>query len=95
MKVVHSIMVKLMFASKTVFTLSNPFLHVAEWTASMAFDKVHRPVVFFLYTDGGSDHCLTLNSVEFALIALFVVNDLDLLVAACTCPGHSFANPAE
>lgn len=78
----------------SVFTPSNPFLHVAEWTASMALNRVHPPVVF-LYTDGGSDHRLTLKSVQLALIALFIVNDLDLLVAARTCPGHSFANPAE
>ena len=78
----------------SVFAPSNPFLHVAEWTASMALDKIHPPIVF-LYTDGGSDHRLTLKSVQLALIALFIVNDLDLLVAARTCPGHSFANPAE
>ena len=54
-----------------------------------------QPSVVFVYTDGGSDHRLTLKSVQLSLIALFLVNDLDLLVAARTCPGHSFANPAE
>ena len=60
----------------------------------MALNKVN-PHVVFMYTDGGSDHCLTLKSVQLALIALFIMNDLDLFVAARTCPGHSFANPAE
>ena len=78
----------------SVFTRSNPFLHAAELSSSMAHDDLH-PSVVFVYTDGGSDHRFTLKSVQLSLIALFLVNDLDLLVAAHTCPGHSFANPAE
>ena len=60
----------------------------------MALDNIY-PSVVFLYTDGGCDHHLTLKSVQLTLIALFIMKDLDLLVAAHTCPGHSFANPAE
>lgn len=37
----------------------------------------------------------TLMSVQVAYVAFFIKEDFDLLVAARTCPGHSFANPAE
>ena len=65
-----------------------------ELSTSIAHDDF-QPSVVFVYKDGGSDHRLTLKSVQLPLIALFLVNDLDLLVAAHTCPGHSFASPAE
>ena len=50
----------------SVFTPSNPFLHVVEWTASTALDNIHSSVVF-LYTNGGSDHRLTLTQADWML----------------------------
>lgn len=48
-----------------------------------------------LFTDGGSDHRTTYAPVKLSLIILFKILDLDILIAARTAPGHSWANPAE
>ena len=66
---------------------SNPFHHMAELSASMDLEG-SNPEVVLVYTDGGLDHRITLASVQVALIALFLARDLDLLVAAHTCPGQ-------
>eukprot|EP00117_Sycon_ciliatum_P041383 scpid20457/ scgid30282/ len=79
----------------SVFEPSNPFRHMAELRASACFDGAVCPPIAFVYTDGGVDHRVTCRSVQLAYIALFIKEDLDLLVAGRTCPGHSFANPAE
>lgn len=80
----------------SVFEQSGPFRHMAELSASARQEPDQEcPPVLFAYTDGGADHRLTCKSVQLAYIALFIHEDLDLLVAGRTCPGHSFANPAE
>ena len=48
-----------------------------------------------IYSDGGLAHCLTYHSVQLSLISAFVNLDLDMLIAARTAPGHSWANPVE
>ena len=48
-----------------------------------------------MYTDGGPDHRTTYGSVKLSLIVLFKLLDLDILIAARTAPGNSWANPAE
>ena len=68
----------------SVFMPSSSFLHVTELTASITLNKVH-PLVVFVNTDGGSDHHLTLKSVQLTLIALFIMYDSVLLVAVHTC----------
>ena len=51
--------------------------------------------ILFVYSDGGPDHRLTYVSVQLSLIALFLILDLDLLIAGRTAPSHSWANPVE
>ena len=48
-----------------------------------------------MYTDGGHDHRTTYGAVKLSLIILFKTLDLDILIAARTAPGHSWASPAE
>ena len=79
----------------SVFEPSNPFRHMAELCGSATSNGSVCPPLVFVCTHGGADHRVTCKSVQLAYIVLFVQEDLDLLVAACTCPGHSFANPAE
>ena len=79
----------------SVFEPSNPFWHKTELPLSTTLTGNQFPPVAFVYTDGGSDHRVACKSVQLAYIALFIKEDLDLLVASRTCPGHSFSNPAE
>ena len=51
--------------------------------------------VLMIYSDGGPDHRLTYHSVQLSLISVFVNLDLDMLTAARTTPGHSWANSVE
>jgi hypothetical protein len=51
--------------------------------------------VLALYSDGGSDHRVTYESVRLSLVLLFRDLDLDMLIAFRTAPGHSWVNPAE
>ena len=51
--------------------------------------------MLFIYSDGGSDHCLTYLSVQLSSISLFINLDLDVLIAERTAPSHSWANPIE
>lgn len=53
------------------------------------------PPILLIYSDGGPDHRITFESVKLSLIVLFKQLDLDVLIAARTAPGHSWANPAE
>lgn len=76
----------------SVFQPSSPFRHAVEMMKSVGDSpKPH----LLLYSDGGPDHRTTYGSVKLSLIILFKVLHLDMLVAARTAPGHSWANPAE
>ena len=48
-----------------------------------------------LYTGGGPEHRSNYTSVNIALIAFQKYLNLDLLIAACTAPGHPYTNPPE
>ena len=48
-----------------------------------------------IYTDGSPDHHINYLWVQLSLISLFVLLDLDLLIAVRTPPGHSWKNPVE
>lgn len=58
------------------------------------FSPECKPIVL-LYSDGGPDHRCTYASVKLSLMSLFIAQDLDMLVALRTAPGHSWANPVE
>ncbi len=53
-----------------------------------------NPIVV-LYTDGGPDHNNTFLSVQLSLIALYLENDLDMLLALRTAPHQYWKNPCE
>ncbi|XP_062603864.1 uncharacterized protein LOC134265655 [Saccostrea cucullata] len=76
----------------SVFQPSTPFRHAAELYKIL--DGNTKPILM-LYTDGGPDHRTTYGAVKLSLIILFKLLDLDILIAARTAPGHSWANPAE
>ena len=73
---------------------SSALRHVTE-LHSILTPLIGNKSIFFLYTDGGPDHCLTFFSVQLSLIALFLNLDLDLLVVGRTAPNHSWKNPVE
>ena len=56
--------------------------------------EMHYPFLM-LYTDGGPDHRNTFLRVQLTMIAMFVILNLDYLVAIRTPPGHSWKNPVE
>ena len=51
--------------------------------------------VLMIYSDGRRDHYLTYHSMQLSLMLVFVNLDLDMLIAARTAPGHSWANLVE
>jgi hypothetical protein len=77
-----------------IFEASSPMRHVTELRAAVTDVDRQRPI-WQLYTDGGGDHRTGFISVHLSLIALFLVEDLDMLVALRTPPYLSALNPAE
>lgn len=76
----------------SVFLSSSPWRHTATF-AKLLKDMPQKTLL--LFTDGGTDHRNTLESVRLSLICLFVDLNLDMLVAGRCAPGQSFTNPAE
>ena len=76
----------------SVFEPSSPFRHAVELFKIL--EGLPNPILM-MYTDGGPDHRTTYGAVKLSLIVLFKLLDLDILIAARTAPGHSWANPAE
>ena len=74
-------------------TPSTALRHSAEMTTIAKQNQ--NPPIQMLYHDGGPDHNHTFLSVRIALIAYFLMLDLDLLVAVRTPAGWSFLNPVE
>ncbi|XP_053376613.1 uncharacterized protein LOC123531671 [Mercenaria mercenaria] len=80
----------------SVFLPSSPFRHAIELKELLMKDtRLQAKPYLLLYTDGGPDHRTTYAAVKLSLIVLFKLLDLDILIAARTAPGHSWANPAE
>ena len=53
------------------------------------------PPRLYLYTDGGGDRKNNNFKVQKSLISLFLRHDLDEVVSARPCAGHSYRNPVE
>jgi len=51
--------------------------------------------MMFIYTDGGPDHHVNYLSVQLTFICMFLIHDLDYLVAVRTPPYYFWKNPAE
>ena len=80
----------------SVFQPSSPFRHAIELESILQTQENSeiRPILM-IYSDGGPDHRVTYHSVKLSLILIFERLGIDLLVAARTAPGNSWANPAE
>jgi hypothetical protein len=78
----------------TIFQGSSSLRHMTELYDILINTKLDHPFLM-LYTDGGPDHRNTFLRVQLTLIAMFVMLDLDYLVAIRTPPGHSWKNPVE
>ncbi|KAK3101765.1 hypothetical protein FSP39_006187 [Pinctada imbricata] len=78
----------------SVFEGSTPFRHAAEIEKIVRQLECIKPILM-IYSDGGPDHRITYRSVKLALIILFKRLGIDVLIAARTAPGNSWANPAE
>ena len=77
----------------SVFEQSSPFRHAV--TLQKILSSQNDIHVLLKYSDGGTDHRNTLESVKCSAICLFKEMNLDLLVLARCAPGHSWRNPAE
>ena len=77
-----------------MFEVSLLFRYAAEVKNRILWMWDGNPILM-LFSDGGSDHRLTYEHVKLSLIALFKELELDLLIAACTAPGHGWANSVE
>lgn len=84
----------------SIFQPSSPWRHATEIMENLRKSSMDEgisavPPMLLIYSDGGPDHRITFESVKLSLICLFKHLDLDVLIAARTAPGHSWANPAE
>ena len=80
-----------------IFQPSNAFRHAAELiqTQQASESTNNANEILMIYSDGGPDHRVTYGSVQVSLICLFILLDLDMLVAARNAPGQSWVNLAE
>lgn len=78
----------------SVFEASSPHRHGTELSALLHSQGNKNPMMF-IYTDGGPDHRVNYLSVQLTFICLFLIHDLDYLVAVQTPPYNSWKNPAE
>ena len=92
----HFVKIKLCSHNKNdaMFEGSLLFKHAAKVKNRILWMWDGNPILM-LFSDGGSDHRLTYEHVDLSLIALFKELHLDLLIAACTAPGHGWANSME
>jgi hypothetical protein len=79
----------------SIFQPSSPLRHSAEIRKMLGVTENLSKPIRVLYSDGGPDHRVTYPSVQIALVALFLLDDLDVLIAARCCPSRSYTNPAE
>lgn len=77
------------------FEPSSPLCHSAELSNFMTNHNLLDNPALRLYSDGGPDHRLTYLSVKVALICLFLLHDLDYLIATRTAPHQSWWNPVK
>ena len=78
----------------SVFQQSTPMRHAAAMVKQVK-SLEEQPSVILKFSDGGTDHRNTLESVKCSAICLFKELDLDMYIAARCAPGHSWTNPAE
>lgn len=82
----------------SVFQPSSPWRHAVEIQSLLHNDTGEMGAmnpILLIFSDGGPDHRVTYHSVKLALILIFKNQDLDILVAGRTAPGHSWINPVE
>ncbi|GES92876.1 uncharacterized protein LOC109590753 [Rhizophagus clarus] len=77
-----------------IFQGSSSLRHMTELYDILINTKLDHPFLM-LYTDGGFDHKNTFLRMQLTLIAMFMILNLDYLVAVHTPPGHSWKNPVE
>ena len=79
----------------TIFQPSTPMRHIAEIRHVLTQSNKSTFPICLLYSDGRPDHRVTYPSVQLSLIALFLLNNMDVLIAARCCPTQSFTNPVN
>ena len=79
---------------KKGFEASSPVRHGTDLNSSL-LERIGVKSMLFPYTDGGYDHCLTYDSLQLALIALFLNLNLHILVAGRTALHHSCRDPIK
>lgn len=80
---------------EAAFQPSSPIRHSSELSKLLSSRGCPAKPILCIYSDGGPDHRLTYLSVKVSLVCLFLLLDLDYLLAARTAPCHSWRNPVE
>ena len=82
-----------------VTQVSSPLCHAAELSkvilSEQCSENAATKSVLLVVSDGGPDHRLSYGTVQTSLLALFIRQNLDMLIAIRTCPYQSWTNPAE
>lgn len=79
----------------SIFEPWSPLRHASELRRILATNGHLDKCVRIFYSDGGPDHRVTYPSVQISRIAMFALDDLDVLLAARTAPMMSWSNPCE
>jgi hypothetical protein len=82
------------YVNDSVFEPANLFRHAAQLVKVVKQSGIVPPVLL-KFSDGGTDHRNTFESVKCALICVFKELELNMLIAARCAPGQSWSNPAE
>jgi hypothetical protein len=73
----------------TIFQPSSPMRHVVEIRKFLGSVGMLGKPIQIIFSDGGPDHRLTYPSVKLSLMVLFLLDDVDYLVAVRTAPHQS------
>ena len=79
----------------SIFEASSPMRHAAEIRQTVSQTGNLGKSIRILYSDGGPDHRVTYPSVQLSLMCMFILDDLDVLIAGRTAPMMSWSNPCE
>jgi len=79
----------------TIVQPSTPLCHAAEMVMFLRKTEETCKPIRMIFSDGGPDHRLTYPSVKLSLIAMFIHDDLDYLLAMRTAPHQSYRNWVE
>lgn len=79
----------------TIFQPSNPMRQIAEIRKILGETGNLGKPIRLIYSDWGPDHRVTYPSVKLSLIAMFLLDNCDYVLAIRTAPHQSYRNWVE